>query len=446
MARTPLVKRAHALPPGDADGRGAALEPILERVGDASLVLLGEASHGTDEFYRTRGTLTRRLIDERGFDAVVAEADWPDAWRVHRFATDADAADATAEAALGDFRRFPRWMWRNEAVRSFLEELRTLNAARPASARAGFFGMDLYGMHASMEKVLAYLEEVDPEAAARARARYDCIDDVGPEPQRYGYLAGLGLTPGCEEEVLAQLVELREVAAREVQTDGLRAEDERFFVEQNARAVASAERYYRAMFERGVSTWNLRDVHMAETVQAIRSHLSRRNSRPAKLVVWAHNSHLGDARFTERRAFGEVNVGQLLREEAGRDSVIVGFTTHRGSVSAASGWDRPVRRRRVRPSLEGSWEHLLHEVGLPRFALVMGPEEAEALPGERLNRAIGVIYRPETERASHYFHSELPRQFDVVIHEDETQAVAPLDPPRGWLAEDELPETYPHGV
>lgn len=425
---------------GDSD----VLGPILERVGDARIVLIGEASHGTHEFYRTRADLTRRLVLEKGFDAVVVEADWPEAYRVNRYVRGV-GSDPDADGALGDFRRFPTWMWRNTDVRDFVEWLREQNLRRPETERVGFYGMDLYSLYASMAEVIKYLERVDPVGARRARERYACFDHFSESAQSYGYSAGLGLSPDCEEQVITQLMDLRHKAEVYLRRDGLVAKDEHFFVEQNARLVKNAERYYRGMYGGRVNTWNLRDSHMAETVAALGDHLAGQLGRRPKIVVWAHNSHLGDARATDRLDVGELNVGQLLREAHRDDCVIVGFTTHRGHVAAASDWDRPVEHKRVRPALEGSWEDVLHRVGLDRFAIVADEAEPQLSAGRRLHRAIGVIYRPETERQSHYYESVIGRQFDVIIHYDETRAVKPLEPPAPWTAPD-LPETYPHGL
>ena len=439
MTGLDLRERVHSIGGESSEG----LESVIEHVRDASFILIGEASHGTHEFYRTRALITQRLIEDHGSSAVVAEADWPDAYRVNRYVR-GEGSDRDADAALSDFQRFPRWMWRNTDVRDFVEWLREHNRGVDAARRVGFYGMDLYSLHASMEKVIEYLERVDPEAAGRARDRYGCFDHFGPEPQQYGYATSLGMVPDCEEQVVAQLMDLRRKAEAYLRRDGITARDEQFFVEQNARLVKNAEHYYRAMFGRRLDTWNLRDRHMVETVHSLYDHLEAQEGRRPRIVVWAHNSHLGDARYTDRADAGEINVGQLLREAHGDDCAIVGFTTHTGTVAAADDWDRPVRRKRVRPSLEGSWERVLHETGIPRFALITA-RAADALRGRRLNRAIGVIYRPDTERWSHYFESELSRQFDVVIHLDETRAVTPLDATAPWSHED-VPETYPYGV
>lgn len=419
-------------------------DPVLARVGDAHVVLIGEASHGTHEFYRIRAEITKRLIRERGFTAVAVEADWPDAYRVNRYVR-GQGDDGDAGDALDGFRRFPQWMWRNGDVLDFVGWLRSHNDAVSEAEHTGFYGLDLYSLHASMDAVLSYLRVVDPEEARRAMARYACFDHFGEDPQAYGYATSRGLAPSCEAEVVEQLVELRRAAGEYARRDGRVADDDQFYAEQNARLVANAERYYRAMFASGVSSWNLRDAHMAETLANLLTFLSARHPRRrAKVVVWAHNSHLGDARATEMGARGEHNVGQLVRQRYDRDGVLVGFSTYSGTVTAASDWDAPAERKVVRPALPGSYEALFHEVDRTNFLLDLGaPGDAmRDLATPRLQRAIGVIYRPETERLSHYFHASLPAQFDVVMHYDVTRAVEPLERTGRWTR-GEMPETYP---
>jgi erythromycin esterase-like protein len=427
----------------ELSGSARDYDALLDRVGEAHYVLLGEASHGTHEFYRERAEITKRLIGEKGFSAVLVEADWPDAFRVNRYVR-SDNNDADAIEALADFRRFPSWMWQNTVVAEFVEWLRSFNDAQDDAAVAGFYGLDLYSLHASMRAVLSYLERIDPEAAQRARERYACFDHFGEDMQTYGFMTGLKLSKSCEEEVVKQLVELKsqvlEGASRAVQ---MRADDF-FSVEQNARLVKNAEAYYRAMFLREVSTWNLRDRHMVETLEALVAHLGR-GGVPAKVVVWAHNSHLGDARATEMGRRGELNVGELVRERHGADAVLVGFTTNRGTVTAASDWGGPAERKNVRPALPQSYEALFHEVGSERFLLTLEGDIASHLLKPRLERAIGVIYRPQSERMSHYFDASLSEQFDVVLHFDQTRAVEPLTVNAEWEA-GEVPETYPFGV
>jgi erythromycin esterase-like protein len=424
---------------GGTDG----VTPVLDAIGDARVVLIGEASHGTDEFYRVRAELTQLLIERKGFHVVAAEADWPDAYRANRWVR-LTSEDPDAVSALGDFTRFPRWMWRNDVVVAFLNWLRAYNGSRPPAERAGFVGLDLYSLHTSMDAVLGYLGKVDPEGARRARERYACFEDFGTDPQSYGYAATVGLSRSCEDEVVAQLVELRKRAVEYANRDGYVAEDEYFFAEQNARLVRNAEQYYRSMFGGRVESWNIRDTHMMETLEAL-MQWTRRRTGSARAVVWAHNSHLGDARATQMGQWGELNLGQLVRQKYGADACLIGFTTHTGTVTAARDWDEPAERRQVRPSVTGSYERLFHDSGLSRFFLRLSDEPARtALMTSRLERAIGVIYKPETERASHYFPATLPAQFDIVMHIDRTTALNPLE--RWSVEEADLPETYPTGV
>jgi erythromycin esterase-like protein len=422
-----------------ADG----LDPLVEAIGNAPLVLIGEATHGTHEFYRTRAELTKALISTRRFNLVAVEADWPDAYRVNRWVRHA-TAESGATAALDGFTRFPRWMWRNRDVVEFIEWLQAHNADRDASSRVGFYGLDLYSLHASIDAVLSYLGRIDPDAAKRARYRYGCFEDFGEDPQAYGYAANVGLSRSCEDDVIAQLLELRRRAADYAGRDGRIASDDYFFAEQNARLVRNAEEYYRAMFGGRVESWNLRDTHMMETLDALLAHV-RQSSGNARAVVWAHNSHLGDARATYMGDAGELNLGQLVRQSHGDGAFLVGFTTHTGTVTAAANWDEPAQRKRVRPSMAGSYERLFHDVGMERFLLLLreGPAR-EALRTQRLERAIGVIYRPESERVSHYFGARLSEQFDAVLHVDETSALEPLE--RWSRDEVDLPETYPSGM
>ena len=423
------------------EGGRADFDALLDRIGNSRFVFLGEASHGSHEFYRTRAEITRRLISEKGFHAVAVEGDWPSAYRVNRFVKGNDAIE-DAEEALSEFRRFPTWMWRNADVLDFVGWLRESNAGRAPSERTGFYGLDLYSMHESIAAVLEHLDSTDREAAERARKRYSCFDHFGGDPQAYGYAAAAGMTESCEDAVVAQLTELRQRTL----SSALARNEETFSAEQNARLVRNAEEYYRAMFRGRVSSWNLRDRHMFETLEALERYLGAPRTAP-RIVVWAHNSHVGDARATQMGQSGELNIGQLARERWGREVTLVGFTTHHGTVMAASEWDAPAERKRVRPSAPRSYEALFHAVGIERFFLdVSGNRDVvAALREARLERAIGVIYRPETEMESHYFFAQLSEHFDAVIHYDVTRAVEPLERfapvPAG-----ELPETYPSGV
>ena len=415
-----------------------SLDALAARAARGRVALIGEASHGTQDFYAMRALLTRRLVTEHGFRAVALEADWPDTFRAHRYVT-GESDDADAGAALSDFRRFPAGMWRNVAMRDFVEWLADFNRGRARDDAAGLFGLDLYSLHASMEAVLAYLDGVDPAAAARARARYACFEYFGDNPQGYGLAVTHG-AESCEDEVVAQLVDLRRQALTLPLHAGHAASEAFFSAEQNARLVMNAERYYRAMYRGRESTWNLRDTHMAETLDALRERMPGASEG---VVVWAHNSHLGDARATEMGRRGEINVGQLARERYGRAVYSIGFSTYEGTVTAASDWDAPMERKRVRPGLPGSYEALFHESGDDRFWIDLGDgDAARALEGPKLQRAIGVIYRPDTERWSHYFAARLPAQFDAIIHLDGTEALTPLDRSAGW-DEGEPPETWP---
>ena len=415
-------------------------DKLLELIGDARFVLIGEATHGTHEFYSERAAISKRLISEKGFSIIAIEADWPDSARVHRYAL--GLPGASADAALSGFRRFPTWMWRNTVVVEFVEWLRAFNHGLDRKdAAVGFYGLDLYSLHASIESVLGYLDKVDTAAAKRARLRYSCFDHFSRNPQEYGYATTVGAMESCEEAVVEQLIELQQKAAEFLSRDGEAAAEELFFAEQNARLVKDAEQYYRSMFRGRASSWNLRDRHMVETIENLVAHLN--GSRQPKAIVWAHNSHLGDARATEMSHYGELNVGQLIRERFRNEAVLIGFSTYQGTVTAASDWGAPAERKNIRPALEGSYEDLFHETGLPRFWIdLRGAGQVGVLQQRRIERAIGVIYRPETERLSHYFHARLPEQFDAIIHIDETRAVEPLERTSMW-DEGELPETFP---
>jgi len=440
---------AKALRPVATPLAGAAsdYDPLLEQIGDARFVLLGEASHGTHEFYSIRAAITKRLIEQKGFNAVAVEADWPDAYRVDRYVRGV-SADAGATEALAGFKRFPQWMWRNADVLDFVGWLREHNdRVRSETQKAGFYGLDLYSLYTSMEAVVRYLEKIDPEAARRARNRYSCFEDFGEDSEAYGISTGRDLAESCEKEVVAQLLELQRRSADYARRDGLVAIDEFFSAEQNARLVRDAEQYYRLMFRGRASSWNLRDHHMTETLEALAAHLSGVRGTESKVVVWEHNSHLGDSRATEMGERGEWNVGQLVREHHDREVFLLGFTTYTGTVTAASDWGGLAERKAVRPALPGSYEALFHRLDLPWFLL--GFRSRKDIPRElwepRLERAIGVIYRPETERLSHYFRARLPEQFDAVIHLDTTRAVEPLEPSATWQT-GEVWETFPVGV
>jgi erythromycin esterase-like protein len=429
---TEVAKCAIPLTGSDRD-----FDALIERIGDARFVLIGEASHGTHEFYDIRARITRRLFAERSFHAVAVEADWPDAYRVNRY-VHRRGTDRSAEEALAGFDRFPRWMWRNTVVADFAAWLRDFNAGDRLPC--GFYGLDLYSLTTSRQAVIRYLEQVDPEAGRRARERYSCFDTYG-DPQSYGYSAAFDMSESCRDEAVQQLVDLRSRSWDYMARDGYVAEDEFFQAEQNARLVKNAEEYYRTMFDRRTSSWNLRDRHMADTLNSLAAHLDRRAGR-SKIVVWAHNSHLGDARATDMAARGELNLGQLTRESFPGDTFLIGFSTYTGTVMAADAWDGEGRVKKVRPAMSGSYEEFLHKARSGDYYLIL---RKNLLHERMLERAIGVIYRPETERWSHYFESRIADQFDAVIHVDRTRALTTL-PESAESPVEEVPETFPSGV
>ncbi|MDR3510623.1 MAG: erythromycin esterase family protein [Caulobacteraceae bacterium] len=425
-----LAAAAEPLP----DLTDAAFAVAFDRYADARVVLLGEASHGSSEFYRARAAITRRLIERHGFDVVAVEADWPDAAAIDRHVRHRQHR----AMAPPPFSRFPTWMWRNTDVETFVRWLRQHNAGVKPPDRAAFYGLDLYNMRASMAAVLDYLDEVDPGAAAQARERYACLSPWNAEPAAYGRAALHEGYAICERPVVSILVDLARNAAEYAARDG----EGLFDASQNAYLVADAERYYRAMYYGRHESWNLRDRHMFDTLERI---LAARGPA-SKAVVWAHNSHIGDARHTDMATHGELNIGQLCRERFGRDAALIGFGTHAGTVMAASDWDGPAEVQTVRPSRTDSYEALCHETGLARFLLDLRPGRHDALRGElsapRLERYIGVVYRPDTERLSHYAHACLPEQYDGFVWFDQTRAVTPL-PTQIRSGED---ETYPFGL
>ncbi len=417
-------------------------DSLLRMVGDRAFVLLGEATHGTHEFYDMRAQITQRLITDLGFDAVAVEGDWPDVYRLNRYVL--GTSEDSLDEAFAEFQRFPAWMWRNQDVRAFIRWLHARNAQAATAERAGFYGLDLYSLYRSADAVIAYLEGVDSDQATIARRLYACLDHVR-DPQDYGYEAAAGLRPSCRDAAAALLVDLAHNASAYGGATGQTTLDEHFFAERNAYVVLNAEHYYRAMFGRRSNTWNVRDGHMVNTLLALQRHL-RASGRQGRIVVWAHNSHVGDARATQMGSRGEWNIGHLLREQAGAaQTLLVGFTTYTGHVTAARDWDQPAERRWIRPARPDSYEHMLYSTHLDRFFLPLQAGAVDALAEPRLERAIGVVYRPETELPSHYFSAALNSQFDAVFHLDETTAVEPFDITEHWTRH-EPPDTYPFGL
>lgn len=416
------------------DVENAPLDNMLDRIGDARVVLIGEASHGTSEFYRMRALITKRLIEEKGFTIIAAEADWPDAARIDHYVRHRDAPSSEWQA----FARFPVWMWRNEEVRAFTTWLHDWNAPRAPIARAGFYGLDLYSLYNSAQLIIDYLEDVDPGLARIARERYGCLSPWEVDPVAYGRAAMSGAYRACEEDVTAMLVALMRKRGQYTISDGERFLD----AAQNAALVANAEKYYRTMYYGSRASWNLRDDHMFETLQ----NVMKFHGDGARAVVWAHNSHVGDARATEMSRRGERNLGELCARGFGADSYRIGFGTDHGTVAAATEWDGAMEVKDVRPAHPESYERQFHLTGQPGLILPMRPgrelDVVTELSSPRLERAIGVIYRPDTELASHYFEAELPRQFDEYVWIDKTHAVAPLE---AYQAAG-MPDTYPFGL
>jgi len=410
---------------------GADIAPILKRIGDSRVVLMGEASHGTSEFYRMRARLTKALIEEKGFNILGLEADWPDAARIDHYVRHREFASSEWTA----FSRFPTWMWRNKDFRVLVDDLREINRARPLARRAGVFGLDLYSLFISADAVIRYLEEADPGAAETARRRYGCLKPFAHDPASYGRAATSGKYTGCAEEVS----EMLSVMLHDHRRFGEHDSDRFLDAVQNARLVANAERYYRAIYLADELSWNLRDQHMFETLVSIMDF----KGKGAKAVIWAHNSHIGNAAATEMTARGEINIGELARERFGDQAYLIGLGTHTGTVAAADYWDGPMKVKKVRPSKAGSTERLCHETGIANFFLPLrGEELKETLEKERLQRFIGVIYRPETELMSHYMEAILPHQFDEYIWFNESCAVEPIE----THEIEGLPDTYPFGL
>lgn len=437
----------HAIPLG---GAMSDYDPVIHAANNKTFVMIGEASHGTKEFYRARAEITERLIQESGFDAVAVEADWPDAYRVNRFVS--LSSDEPAGKSLSGFERFPTWMWRNKEVFRFIEWLHAYNFEfrRPGSkshSPAGFYGLDLYSMSTSIHAVIKYLDKADPIAAQRARIRYGCLDHFMDNPQAYGYATQFGLAESCEHDIIAQLVEILSKSHEYLKKDGSVAEDEYFCARQNAKLVKNAEEYYRAMFRGRPNSWNLRDKHMFDTLEDLADHLGKRLGRDPRIVVWAHNSHIGNAGATDMKRRGEFNIGQLVRNAYKNKTLLIGFSTCRGTVTAADNWDEPSRTMRVNEPFPGSYEEVFHHVSDKAFLLDLreSNDAVDQLMEPRLQRAIGVVYRPDTERYSHYFHSCLPEQFDFMLHYDDTHAVEPLEGAM-HTHRGEMDETYPSGL
>lgn len=419
---------------------------ILTHIGNARFVLIGEASHGTHEFYKIRAELTKYLIQEKGFNAIAIEGDWPDAHIVHTY-LQGNSSQESPLHALKEFKRFPSWMWRNTVVLNFVTWLKEYNdSVKEQKEKIGFYGLDIYSLHSSISAVIESLEKIDSEAAQRARERYHCFDAFGENPETYAYETMLGIRSSCEQAVQEQFLELQSQAIESMKT---KKSAEFLYILQNARVVKNAEEYYRSLFlNRKNSSWNLRDGHMTETVELLSTYYDQLLGRPSKIIIWAHNSHIGDARATEMKERGEYNIGQLIREKYGSQVFLLGFTTYNGTVTAASNWGDAAEEKYVNPALPDSFEAMFHQVPCEQFFLSFASHNKNInLLGKEplLHRAIGVVYKPKTERYSHYFYTHITQQYDAIIHLDRTTALVPLEKTQKNPIE-ELPETFPFGI
>ncbi|HET7231228.1 MAG TPA: erythromycin esterase family protein [Longimicrobium sp.] len=434
MAEDTLIEavRQRALPLRD-DGD---LDPLLERIGDARVVLLGEASHGTSEYYTWRDRISRRLIAEKGFHFIAVEGDWPDCYTANLYAKEWADVGSSAREVLHAFNRWPTWMWANEEVVQLIEWLRGHNRGRADDAKVGFYGLDVYSLWESMDVVTRYLKRVDPALAERLRRSYGCFDPFEEDVQEYAWATAMVPTD-CEDEVVAALSELGQKGP-DFRRDGPEAY---FNAEQNALVAQNAERYYRAMIRGGSASWNVRDTHMMETLDRLMKH----HGPDAKAIVWEHNTHVGDARATDMARSGMVNMGQLAREAYGGDVVIAGFSSYAGSVIAGEEWGAPMRRVTVPAAQAGSWEHVLHEASADdKLLLLEGMDEVPGALDRRGHRAIGVVYRPEREAYGNYVPTVLPYRYDALLYIDQSEALHPLH--MTPVPEHEVPETYPSGM
>jgi erythromycin esterase len=426
------------------------IDPLLEHIGDARYVLLGEASHGTSEFYTWRAQITKRLIQEKGFSFIAVEGDWPDCYRVNRYAKGRENSGSSAYELLHAFSRWPTWMWANKEMVDLIEWLTSHNKrVRKEDKKVGFYGLDVYSLWESLDAVVQYLRKNYPDAMKSAIEAYRCFEPYGRDVE--GYSRATSFIPeSCEDEVMDMLIDLRQ-KSKEEDDDGRPKHDEReayFNAEQNAVVAKNAELYYRTMMHGGAASWNVRDRHMMNTL----ARLMKFHGRNAKSIVWAHNTHIGDARATDMRRTKMVNLGQLVREQAGRDKVaLLGFGTYKGSVIAAKEWGEPMERMIVPPAIEGSWDSFLHRldsdnVGENKLLTFADIDKIETGPliESKGQRAIGVVYNPSYERYGNYVETILPARYDAFLFIDQTHALHPLHMPVSL--DKELPETFPTGL
>jgi erythromycin esterase len=410
------------------------LDALIDQIGGARFVLLGEASHGTSEFYSWRARLSQRLIEEKGFSFIAVEGDWPDCYKINRYVKNYENAGQSAYETLQAFDRWPSWMWANWEVAALAEWMRNYN--QRSGRAAGFYGLDVYSLWESMRSVMQYLEKKDPHMAQLAKNAIRCFEPYGENVQAYAWSTRMA-PESCEDEVIGLLSEMRQNPTR-YDSDPEAA----FNAEQNALVMVNAERYYRAMVRSDLNSWNVRDIHMMETLNRLMAH----HGPESKAIVWAHNTHIGDARATDMARDGMVNLGQLVREEYGEENAcLVGFGTHHGTVIAGQAWDAPMEVMGVPDAVEGSWEDVLYQTGRADFFLLLGETRgSKRFEQERGQRAIGVVYDPNRERYGNYVPTVLPARYDAFLFFAETRALHPLH--LKIEEKNQVPDTYPWGL
>ncbi|MDD2675737.1 MAG: erythromycin esterase family protein [Flavobacterium sp.] len=413
------------------------LDPLMNYIGDAKYVLLGEASHGTHEYYTWRAKISQRLIQEKGFCFIAVEGDWPDCYRLNRFAKGYLDSGKDILNVLTEFKRWPTWMWANWEIAAFIDWLKIYNESFPVDERIGFYGLDVYSFKESMNSIIQYLEKNDPKALAITKTAMKCFEPYGKDEGQSYARASSFIPELCEKEIIHMLTEiLRNVPNYNHDLENVLS------IEQNAFVTRNAEKYYRAMIRRGSTSWNIRDQHMVSTID----RLMKFHGKDAKIIIWEHNTHIGDARATEMISEGMVNVGQLLREQYATDDVVaVGFGSYKGSVIAGREWGDSMRKIKVPEAVDGSWEHAFHlaSKGQNRLLLMNKVKDEKCLSSLIGHRAIGVVYNPEHERFGNYVPTILPKRYDAFIFIDETNALHPINIE---VNGNQIPETYPFGM
>lgn len=419
-------------------------DPLLKRIGDAKYVLLGEASHGTSEFYGWRTEITKRLVSEKGFSFIAVEGDWPDCYKVNDYVKQISHAGPSIFGVLQTFSRWPTWMWANREIIELVDWLRRYNENKKDGRKVGFFGLDVYSLWESLDAVLRYIKKNYPDSLDAAIRAYNCFEPFGRDAEEYAKATAF-IPQSCEDEVVEMLRDLRKNARTRTDRSKTDNQEEAYFnAEQNAAVTKNAELYYRTMLKGGSESWNIRDGHMMSTLES----LMKFHGSDSKCIVWAHNTHIGDARATDMRKARMVNLGQLAREQAGRGNVVlVGFGTYEGTVIAAKEWDGRVERMKVPPAIDKSWDSLLHkkcrdEQPAGDKLFIFAEEERTSLPLFPMGqRAIGVVYNPSYEKYTNYTETDLPERYDALLFVDKTNALHPVHMPIS--PDPDVPETFP---